>query len=872
MVNRKIGARKVRAVRAAVVCAAMGGGVLGGATSASAARFMVVGLPDTQNYSEFHPAIFTAQTTWVNNNWSAKNMKFATHYGDIVNDGTDPNAVYQWVNARNSMNVLEAGNRPYSISAGNHDVTRNGSPGAAPLNADSYNYWFGKTGPYANYHLSNKRSAGNPSGWFGDWSPSGKSSYQYFNGGGIEFLHLNIGVDTPVAELAWAQGVLNANRDKPVMVTTHKYLQDAEDYTAGVPIVPSGRYPSIWYSVEGMYDPAGIQSEEFWQNFVRQNKQIFWVNCGHFHEEFRQVSTNNYGLPVQEVLADYQDDPNGGNGWMRLMTFDTDAKRVEVDSFRPDLGSQYPDPGPGATAVAGGHIRTASESKFTVNVDFNAYRTAPGVSSLSFQQGVSGYTGTQDTYVHQDEAGSGHGNSATIFVDNDEDNNPFGDFDRQQGLLRFDNIVGAAAVYEGDPTPTAIPAGATVTSARLVLQFKDDVDIGDEDFFLYRMTRSWDENSTWNSLSGGLSTADYTTAGGVFIEGDNEPNGDPQRVLNVKDFVQGWVNGTHANHGWAIMYENSSNNDDGIEIASSEDGNVIFRPKLEVEFTYNVLNRAPVVTQALTSTALTVIEGSSVILTMGADDANPVDPLTFRLNGQDVGFATGEGSISRSVSFYDQGVVTFSGQVLDDEATVEAGSVTITVLNAAPSVTSMSVNGEASFATVYWNSQAGMAVTAIDPGINDVISYAWDIDNDGQFDDLLGDVGSWVFGTGGFYPVTVRVSDNDNGVSFASMLVEVIAAGDADFDNDVDFDDLGMLLGSYGAPGDADWDRDGAVDFDDLGLLLGLYGFGAATPGVLDQAANDLLAANGFSAAVPEPSTVGLAACGAALGLRRRRR
>ncbi len=94
--------------------------------------------------------------------------------------------------------------------------------------------------------------------------------------------------------------------------------------------------------------------------------------------------------------------------------------------------------------------------------------------------------------------------------------------------------------------------------------------------------------------------------------------------------------------------------------------------------------------------------------------------------------------------------------------------------------------------------------------------------------------------------------------------------GDADRDGDVDFDDLGILLGNYDLPVAAltggDSDGDGDVDFDDLGLLLGNYGFGLS-PAALDEA-TALLESAGI---VPEPGAMALVATPAALLGRRRR-
>ncbi len=101
-------------------------------------------------------------------------------------------------------------------------------------------------------------------------------------------------------------------------------------------------------------------------------------------------------------------------------------------------------------------------------------------------------------------------------------------------------------------------------------------------------------------------------------------------------------------------------------------------------------------------------------------------------------------------------------------------------------------------------------------------------------------------------------------------LVEATAAfveGDADSDGDVDFDDLGILLGNYDLGGfeaftNGDSDGDGDVDFDDLGLLLGNYGFGV-TPAALEAAPANVV--------VPEPGMAGLIAPAAMLLARRRR-
>jgi hypothetical protein len=508
--------------------------------------FSLIGIPDTQNYSSSFPQIFTAQTEWVVANRDELDIRYVSHYGDIVNNADD---LVQWQRADASMGVLDAAGVPYGYCPGNHDITPSGSIGEPYIPAN-YLAFFGPD-----------RLEGRP--WFGGASPSGMSTYTLFSAGGVEFLQIHLDCDTPVAELAWAQGILDSHKHMPAMLTTHRYLQDAEDYTSGVPLVPSGRYPPVWYQVEPVYHPNGIQAEEFFRWFVRTNTNVFLVTCGHFHEEYRQTSVNVAGLPVHEVLADFQDDPNGGDGWMRIMTFDTAANTIEVDTYSPTLAA----------------VRTADESDFTLVVAFDAYRTPAGVAFRAFQQGINGYAGTQDTWVSQQNPNASYGENDTRVSDDDTANSFFADF-RGQALVRFDGIVRAAGA-EGD----GVPLGATVLEAALVLDVADDIDTPffDPDFLVYTVIRPWDESSTWNSLGNGLSPGDDLGSLLATFSGDNSPDDDSMRRIDITSAVQAWVNGA-PNHGVAILPEIIAGNDDGIVLRASENTNTILRPRLEVTY------------------------------------------------------------------------------------------------------------------------------------------------------------------------------------------------------------------------------------------------------------------------------------------------
>jgi hypothetical protein len=106
-------------------------------TTMVAGKFFVIGLPDTQRYSESFPDIVNAQTQWIVDNREALDIKFVSHYGDVVQHGTGPLAPGEYANARVAMSILETADVPHGVVSGNHDVLESGSVGQT---YDSTNY------------------------------------------------------------------------------------------------------------------------------------------------------------------------------------------------------------------------------------------------------------------------------------------------------------------------------------------------------------------------------------------------------------------------------------------------------------------------------------------------------------------------------------------------------------------------------------------------------------------------------------------------------------------------------------------------------------------------------------------------------------
>jgi len=304
-------------------------------------EFMVVALPDTQHYADAYPKTFEAQTQWIADNAKKHNIQFVTHLGDIVDNG--PN-LRQWKNARQAMDVLDKAGVPYGTCVGNHDVQYGDSEYQYPSNLDSSCSPFSGLDCKAKEYLDNfgpKRYAGKA--WYGGASPSGQSNYQTFTVAGQQFLFLHLALDPAAAERTWAQTVLTANPKAAVHVSTHRYMYDFRLVkTLPFPLnaLTGGRYDSTLHAVDNKpYYNDSLTADQLFQQLIAPNKNIFMVQCGHVDAEFRQVSKNKAGLPVHELLVDFQElSPNGGDGWMRLMTFNLTRGKVKVQTYSPTLG------------------------------------------------------------------------------------------------------------------------------------------------------------------------------------------------------------------------------------------------------------------------------------------------------------------------------------------------------------------------------------------------------------------------------------------------------------------------------------------------------------------------------------------------------
>jgi hypothetical protein len=288
----------------AAVCIFSGIGCAVTREEAAQARepFTIVVLPDTQVYAESFPDHFRAQTKWVSENREELNVLCVLHEGDVTNRNSEK----EWTVVDEAMSTLD-GVVPYCIALGNHDL----GPDGHAQNRDCE--LFAKLFPPAKFEKEP---------WYGGCLDGDMRNAWYpFETGGMKFLVVCIDFFPPDEVLEWASEIVEEHGDSRVIVVTHAYL-------GGDGLRLKG---NTW-------ECGGNDGERIWEKFVKKHENIFLVVCGHTWPNTYTKAVGDNGNTVHEVLADYQGEPEGGNGWLRLMKFVPDENRIVVETYSPVLG------------------------------------------------------------------------------------------------------------------------------------------------------------------------------------------------------------------------------------------------------------------------------------------------------------------------------------------------------------------------------------------------------------------------------------------------------------------------------------------------------------------------------------------------------
>lgn len=284
---------------------------------ASSSSFNLVVLPDTQSYAEEFPEVFEQQFQWISDNGST--ITFAIQNGDITDNNNDP----QWEVARKAFSLLD-NKVPLTFVGGNHDLGVNGK--ARDRDSSLMNKYL----PYEKYSKHPH---------FGGAFEVGKmdNTYHTFEAGGKKWLILSLEFGPRHKVIDWASQIIHDHKDHLIIINTHTYL-----YNDNTWIASHHKYcPKSYGLGAATGEDSTNNGDDLWYKLVRKHKNILMVLCGHVigSGTGTLVSEGEHGNKVYQMLANYQngvvDTVKGGNGYMRILNIDPEAKKIRVKTWSP---------------------------------------------------------------------------------------------------------------------------------------------------------------------------------------------------------------------------------------------------------------------------------------------------------------------------------------------------------------------------------------------------------------------------------------------------------------------------------------------------------------------------------------------------------
>jgi len=294
-------------------------------------------VPDIQTYSKFgrNQGICELMTAWIAENLQTLKVQTVLCTGDLVEqnnidtpkgDNGNQNSAQQWAAASRAFERLD-GKTPYILATGNHDY--------GIVSAENRETQFNK------YFPADRNAA-----WKGvlvDCGPNYRgektlenAAYQFTMPQGRKLLILSLEFAPSDAVLAWAKALVSqeAYANHLGIVLTHSYMYSM--------LADNARTVKEKYAITDVNYGQGI-----WDKLIYPSDNIRLVLCGHIagpkdpreNIGFR-VDKNHAGKAVSQMLFDTQTDGggwhgNGGDGWLRILEFSADGKRVSVRTFSP---------------------------------------------------------------------------------------------------------------------------------------------------------------------------------------------------------------------------------------------------------------------------------------------------------------------------------------------------------------------------------------------------------------------------------------------------------------------------------------------------------------------------------------------------------
>lgn len=298
-------------------------------------EFSVAIFPDTQHYAKQDNGIFELMGQWVADSRDEFNVRMVLHEGDLVQSyGSDNRS--EWDIAQDAVGRIDGEDVPTLLALGNHDADDVRDPRT-----------FRSRFPASRYEEI-ERSDETILDW-GTFEGSAENAYLLQEIHGERFLYITLEFGPRDGALNWGGRVMEDHAEATAVLLTHTYLSHAGTRTSS----SDDHAPSAY---EGGVLPVGsdyTNGAEMWRTGLRFHGNLAIVHSGHHVGESRFARRADYtttggcvarrtdptgiGDPVEQMFMNYQTIDNGGDGWLRLLTINTETYAAEMNTYSPYL-------------------------------------------------------------------------------------------------------------------------------------------------------------------------------------------------------------------------------------------------------------------------------------------------------------------------------------------------------------------------------------------------------------------------------------------------------------------------------------------------------------------------------------------------------
>jgi hypothetical protein len=164
-----------------------------------------------------------------------------------------------------------------------------------------------------------------------------ENSFHLFSANSRDFLVLALEFGPRADVLRWANQVVSEHKRREAILITHAYTYSDDTRYDWKRFGTKQKWNPHGYVVAKATQDDVADGEELWNQLVSRHENFVLTLNGHvLNDGLGRVATDTPGgRAVPQVLVNFQMRPNGGDGWLRLLEFQADGRRVEVHDYSP---------------------------------------------------------------------------------------------------------------------------------------------------------------------------------------------------------------------------------------------------------------------------------------------------------------------------------------------------------------------------------------------------------------------------------------------------------------------------------------------------------------------------------------------------------